>query len=909
AVGKALADELEDRLWPVEAGHARLAELADAQVCRQIVLDEHRRRAREEDLAAVAEVADPGRLVHGEADVALAVHGGLARVNPHAHPDGAVLGPGVRGEGPLGRGGGGDGRAGASEDEEEGVALAVDLDALLARERVAQEGVVPAEERAVAVAPQVLQQPGRALDIREEKGDRPCREVASCRHLALPTPPCAASTYLPAMVLAPSGIRKGAGESLGVGLGSSPIAAFGVGGEGAERNPTERQPAHVRTRIPPRRRLRRGSGGVRAGRLGERARPPLRRGRERRRGSPRRLARRRGRPDDGDHGPLRLGQVDAHASPRRTRHADRGDDLARRHGDHASLREEADAPAARHDRLRLPVLQPPADADGRGERDAAPLDRRPQGRRGVARHAARRRRHRGTPSSPPLRALGRPAAAGRRCARARDEAEGDLRRRADRQPRLELVEGRALPASPLGGRVGADDRDGHPRRGRSRTRRPDPLHRRRSHRSRPRGVHRGGGSRRDAGSELEMSRVALRGLLGRRVRAVLTALAIVLGVAMVSGSFVLTDTISRAFDSIFSSSYGKTDAVVSGKKLVDYSSSGNATVSPALLRQIRAQRDVAAAAGAVLDFGGDSTRAKIIGRDGKAIDHNGAGTFGIGVDTSQPRFNPLQLTAGRWAAAPDEVVIDPESAKEQHFALGDRIGIAANGPVRQFRLVGIAKYGGVESLGGATFAVFTIPEAQKLLHLDGYTAISVAAKDGLSSTKLVGDLQKVVPGTAQVRTAAAQAKQDEKDISTVISFIRGFLLAFGGIALFVGAFVIFNTLSITVAQRTRELATLRTLGATRRQVLRSVVLESAALGVLASVVGLFSGFGLAKGLSSLFGALGLGLPEAAPVYAARTFVVSLLLGILVTVVAGVIPAVRATKVAPIAAAKGGLAPK
>jgi putative ABC transport system permease protein len=406
-----------------------------------------------------------------------------------------------------------------------------------------------------------------------------------------------------------------------------------------------------------------------------------------------------------------------------------------------------------------------------------------------------------------------------------------------------------------------------------------------------------------------VTRVALKGLLGRKVRAVLTALAIVLGVAMVSGSFVLTDTISKAFDSVFSSSYEHTDAVVSGKKLVDYSSSGNATVSQALLQQIRRQPYVAAAAGAIADMNGDSTRAKLIGKDGKAIDHSGAPTFGFGVDTSQPRFNALKLESGRWAAAADEVVIDPETANNEHFALGDTIGVAANGPVQKFHIVGIAKYGDVESLGGATFAVFTIPEARRLMHVDGYTAIQVAAKDGLSQDELAGRLQRLVPGTAQVKTADEQASADKKGIAGFLTFIRGFLLGFGGIALFVGAFVIFNTLSITVAQRTRELATLRTLGATRRQVLRSVILESAALGVLASVVGLFSGFGLAKGLSSLFGALGLSLPEAAPVYATRTFVVSLLLGIVVTVVAGLVPAVRATRIAPIAAARGGLPQK
>jgi len=406
-----------------------------------------------------------------------------------------------------------------------------------------------------------------------------------------------------------------------------------------------------------------------------------------------------------------------------------------------------------------------------------------------------------------------------------------------------------------------------------------------------------------------MTRVALKGLLGRKVRAILTALAIVLGVAMVSGSFVLTDTISKAFTSIFSSAYDNTDAVVSGKKLVDYSSSGNATVSADVLKKIQSQPYVASAAGAIADLNGDSTRAKLIGADGKAIDHNGAPTFGFGVDTSQPRFNPMKLEEGRWAAASNEVVIDPDTAKDEHFSIGDSIGVAAIGPVQKFTIVGIAKYGDVESLGGATFAVFTIPTAQRLLHIDGYTAISVAATDGLSQDELAGRLQNVVPGTVQVKTADEQASSDKKAISGFLTFIRGFLLGFGGIALFVGAFVIFNTLSITVAQRTRELATLRTLGATRRQVLRSVVVESAAIGVLASVVGLFLGFGLAKGLSSLFSALGLGLPEAAPVYATRTFVMSLLVGVLVTVVAGIVPAVRATRVAPVAAARGGMPQK
>jgi putative ABC transport system permease protein len=400
-------------------------------------------------------------------------------------------------------------------------------------------------------------------------------------------------------------------------------------------------------------------------------------------------------------------------------------------------------------------------------------------------------------------------------------------------------------------------------------------------------------------------RVSLKGLAARPVRAVLTGLAIVLGVAMVTGSFVVTDTITKAFDSIFTSSYKHTDAVVSGRKLVDYSNSGNATVSRSLLVKIRSLPEVAAAAGAIIDLNNDTTNTKLIDRDGKAIQANGNPTFGFGLDPSQPRFNPMHLVTGRWATGPHEVVIDSNTAKKHHFGVGDSIGAAAKGPKEQFRIVGIAKFGDVDSLGGATIAVFSIPTAQRLLRLDGFTAISVAAKPGVSTPRLVHALEAAVPGNVQVRTAAEQARSDKKDIQTFVSFIRGFLLAFGGIALFVGAFVIFNTLSITVAQRTRELATLRTLGASRRQVLRLVVLESLAIGVIASAVGIGAGIGLARGLTSLFGALGLSLPQSSPVYATRTFVISLLLGVLVTLVAGIWPALRATRVPPIAAVREG----
>ena len=156
-----------------------------------------------------------------------------------------------------------------------------------------------------------------------------------------------------------------------------------------------------------------------------------------------------------------------------------------------------------------------------------------------------------------------------------------------------------------------------------------------------------------------------------------------------------------------------------------------------------------------------------------------------------------------------------------------------------------------------------------------------------------------------MKTGVEEAQESQDEIGEFTTFVRYFLLAFAGIALFVGSFVIFNTLSITVAQRTREFATLRTLGASRRQVLRSVLLEAFVIGFLASVIGLFLGLALAKGLEALFRALGLGLPVAETVFATRTIVVSLLVGTLITVVAGLFPAIRATRVPPIAAVREG----
>ena len=374
---------------------------------------------------------------------------------------------------------------------------------------------------------------------------------------------------------------------------------------------------------------------------------------------------------------------------------------------------------------------------------------------------------------------------------------------------------------------------------------------------------------------------------------------------MVSGTFVLTDTINRAFHTIFVSSYAHTDVVISGKTRVAESASGNATLPASLVGQVRRLPGVREAEGAIVNLTGNSDQVKLLDRDGKIISSSGNPTFGFGIDPDAQKFTPFTLQAGRWTSGADQVVIDADTAASHHFRPGDTIRVAGTGPVRPFKIVGIAKFGSVNSLGGATIAIFTAPTARQLLNKPGYDMISVTSKPGVTPAELRREIDRILPAAAQVRTGAEQAKADGRDIGSFLRFIRIFLLSFGGIALFVGAFVIFNTLSITVAQRTREFATLRTLGASRRQVLRSVVLESFALGLAASVVGLGLGVALAKGLSSLLDALGLSLPQTALVFAPRTAVVALLVGTIVTVLAGLAPALRATRVAPIAAVREG----
>jgi putative ABC transport system permease protein len=395
---------------------------------------------------------------------------------------------------------------------------------------------------------------------------------------------------------------------------------------------------------------------------------------------------------------------------------------------------------------------------------------------------------------------------------------------------------------------------------------------------------------------------ALRGLLGRKLRTVLTAVAIVLGVATVSGTYVLTDSINNAFHSIFFETRAGSDAVISGKSAFDITGDSGVTApsfNESLLQKVRGLPDVAEAEGQV------HGQAQLIGKDGKAIVYGGAPNLGFSIANGASRFNPLQLVSGTWPTA-NEVVVDKSTAGKEDIKIGQRIGVQAEGAVQRLRVSGIVKFGSVSTIGGATLSGFDLPTAQRLFDKPGkLDEIAVAANQGVTDPQLLSQIKTILPSNTQVRTAQAQSSEDSEETDEFISFLQKFLLGFGGVALFVGSFVIANSLSITIAQRTREFATLRTLGASRRQVLRSVVLEALVIGVLASVVGLFAGLALAKGLFSLFDAVGFTLPNNGLTLETRTVIVALLVGILVTLLASLRPAFRATRVPPIAAVREG----
>jgi putative ABC transport system permease protein len=396
--------------------------------------------------------------------------------------------------------------------------------------------------------------------------------------------------------------------------------------------------------------------------------------------------------------------------------------------------------------------------------------------------------------------------------------------------------------------------------------------------------------------------VALKGLLGRKLRATLTAFAIVLGVAMISGAFVLTDTLGKSFDGIFDESYKSTDAVISSKAAVKTQDGDTEApaFSAAVLGDVEHLPGVRVAQGSIED------QARLVDKNGDAIGKADEGVaFGV-ASTSDQSLNPFQIVSGEWPSGDGQIAIDDATAAREHFQVGQTVGAFGDGPLEKYEVSGLVRFGKETSLGGISVMVFDLPTAQRLFDKQGkFDQISVGAEEGVTETELVAQIEPLLSQTMQVKTAEAQASADSADTQEGLNVIKYFLLGFGGIALFVGSFVIANTLAITVAQRMRELATLRTLGASRRQVLGSVLLESLVIGLVGSIIGLFLGLAIAVGLMALLEAIGIDLPSSGLVFSLRTIAVSLAVGTLIAVLASLRPAFRATRVEPIAAVREG----
>ncbi len=391
--------------------------------------------------------------------------------------------------------------------------------------------------------------------------------------------------------------------------------------------------------------------------------------------------------------------------------------------------------------------------------------------------------------------------------------------------------------------------------------------------------------------------LTFKNLWARKWRSLMTALAVVFGIALVAGTYMLTDTTNGAFDDIFTKSNEGVDVTITSKVKVEQQDGATPAFSNRYLQTVKGVDGVKIAAGsifsqgAILDSEGDST---------------GGGFAPQFIASKLPEeLESLDLVGGAEPETAKEVSLDEAAAERADLKIGDRLQLVGTGRATPFRVVGLTQLGGA-SFGGTSIAQVLLPVAQELTgKQDEFDQISVQAESGVSpeelKTKVIEALASAARGDLRVETGAENAQRNSDDIRDSLSFLNIALLAFAGISLFVGSFVIFNVFSITVAQRTREFGMLRTLGANRRQILATVLIEGFLIGLFASIIGILVGLGLAKGLSAILSAVGADLPSKALVIAPRTIVVSLVIGIGVTLVSSLIPALRSTRVPPIAA--------
>ncbi|MFF5173542.1 ABC transporter permease [Micromonospora sp. NPDC000089] len=395
-----------------------------------------------------------------------------------------------------------------------------------------------------------------------------------------------------------------------------------------------------------------------------------------------------------------------------------------------------------------------------------------------------------------------------------------------------------------------------------------------------------------------MFRATLKSLLARKVRLLLSGLAVVLGVMFVSGAFVLTDTLGRSFDAVFADGFSDIDVNVQAKPKLDESQGGQVpTPVPAgLVERIRQVDGVAEVTGRV-----NADGARLIGSNGKVVSSFGPPQLG---ENWVGQSDLVQLRSGREPKADDEIVVNQALADAAKVKVGDRVGVLTLEPKKQFTLVGIFGYSGDRtSIGGANEVAFTTPVAQRLMlgKADTFTSVIVRAADGVTPAALRDDVAGALGGDYQVKTGEQSADDAAAGLKEGLSFFNKILLGFAAVALLVGTFLILNTFSIIVAQRTRELALMRAIGASGRQIIGSVVLEAVLVGLIASVLGLAAGIGVGALLAYLFGKLAGGLALAGVGVPPAAVIGAFAVGLVITVVAALLPALRASRIPPIAA--------
>jgi putative ABC transport system permease protein len=392
-----------------------------------------------------------------------------------------------------------------------------------------------------------------------------------------------------------------------------------------------------------------------------------------------------------------------------------------------------------------------------------------------------------------------------------------------------------------------------------------------------------------------MFRTALNGLKANKLRFTLTALSVVLGVAFVAGSFVFTDTINARFENLFTDVYAGVDATVRPDQ--DAFGAEDPYLEESLLAAVDEIDEVETAAGGVAGF------AQLIDAEGAPIGGQGPPTLGFSW-VEEPRLNLLRIeeSNGRAPETAGEIAIDNATAEGNDLAVGDKIEVQTINGAETFTIVGLANFGTEDNLAGATITAFELREAQRLFDMEGkLSSIDVIAAEGIGQEDLVETIAATTPERVEVVTGDQQTQEEIDDFTEGLGFLNTALLAFAGVAVFVGAFVIQNTFRITVAQRVRELALLRAVGATGGQITGMVIVEAAILAVVASAVGVAAGIGVAELIKSGMGALGLGVPDGPLTVVPRTVIVAMSVGVMVTLISALIPARRAAAIPPVAA--------